>query len=457
MESQYDREEAGWQEAQRLAQELETYLGPLLVWLDALLDKRLVRTFVEGIAAIIRFRNRAQGLCLSELGSYLHEGKSAPAGTKRLGNLLRAFGWDKKLIERYLWMKADERIEELEKSGEEALNVWDESVIEKTESEKTEGLCAVKSSKAVRLRKQRKGVWNPPTGKPITVLGMEWIGMLLLGMHGVPVVATMRWWTRKGKEASTQREQEKQLAWEVAGRWGRRVIHIFDRGYVGGPWLEYLCMLKLRFVIRWKHGHKFWDKEGNEKKLWEIARGKRSVASKEVWDVQKRCWRKMSVVALPVRHAKYAGPLWLVVGRMKKEPWYLITNEPIETVEDMWKVIFAYARRWQIEMMFRYGKSELAMESPRMRKWEDREKLLLMVTLVYAYLLSLLSPAFSKAREWLLRQYCHRTGKRCREAKLPLYRLRWALSRFWNEHRPVFRFTFLAKPDLSNRCSKSPG
>src|SRR6266487_4538190 len=279
MESQYDREEAGWQEAQRLAQELETYLGPLLVWLDALLDKRLVRTFVEGIAAIIRFRNRAQGLCLSELGSYLHEGKSAPAGTKRLGNLLRAFGWDKKLIERYLWMKADERIEELEKSGEEALNVWDESVIEKTESEKTEGLCAVKSSKAVRLRKQRKGVWNPPTGKPITVLGMEWIGMLLLGMHGVPVVATMRWWT-----------------------------------------------------------------------------------SKEVWDVQKRCWRKMSVVALPVRHAKYAGPLWLVVGRMKKEPWYLITNEPIETVEDMWKVIFAYARRWQIEMMFRYGKSELAME-----------------------------------------------------------------------------------------------
>src|SRR6266487_2372590 len=96
-------------------------------------------------------------------------------------------------------------------------------------------------------------------------------------------------------------------------------------------------MLKLRFVIRWKHGHKFGDKEGNEKKLWEIARGKRSVARKEVWDVQKRCWRKMSVVALPVRQAKYAGQLWLVVGRMKKEPCYVITNEPIETVEDMWE------------------------------------------------------------------------------------------------------------------------
>jgi hypothetical protein len=131
MESQYDREEAGQQEAQRLAQGLETHLDPLLVWLDAVVDKRLVRTFVEGIAAIIRFRNRAQGLCLSEFGSYLRDGKHAPAATKRLGNLLRAVGWDKQLIERYLWMKAEKRVEELEKAGEEVLNVWDESVIEK--------------------------------------------------------------------------------------------------------------------------------------------------------------------------------------------------------------------------------------------------------------------------------------------------------------------------------------
>ncbi len=113
---------------------------------------------------------------MSELGSYLHEGKSAPAATKRLGNLLRAVGWDKKLIERYLWMKADERIEELEKSGEEALNVWDESVIEKTESERTEGLCAVKSSKAVRLKKTKKRGVEPTNRETDHGLrnGMDW-------------------------------------------------------------------------------------------------------------------------------------------------------------------------------------------------------------------------------------------------------------------------------------------
>jgi hypothetical protein len=62
-------------------------------------------------------------------------------------------------------------------------------------------------------------------------------------------------------------------------------------------------------------------------------------------------------------------------------------------VEDAWAVVFAYGRRWQIECAWRYSKSELAMESPRVWTWERREKLLLMVTLVYAFLLSLLASA----------------------------------------------------------------
>jgi hypothetical protein len=66
------------------------------------------------------------------------------------------------------------------------------------------------------------------------------------------------------------------------------------------------------------------------------------------------------------------------------------TNEPIESEEAAWQVVLVYARRWQVETSFRYGKSELRMESPRLHKWEPRRKLLLVVTLVYAFLLSLL-------------------------------------------------------------------
>jgi hypothetical protein len=41
-----------------IAQQLELFLLPLLMALDRLLDKRLVRTFVQCCVAILRFRNK---------------------------------------------------------------------------------------------------------------------------------------------------------------------------------------------------------------------------------------------------------------------------------------------------------------------------------------------------------------------------------------------------------------
>ena len=55
----------------------------------------------------------------------------------------------------------------------------------------------------------------------------------------------------------------------------------------------------------------------------------------------------------------------------------------------------AYARRWQVEMCYRSCKTDLAMESPRLWFWENRLKLLLMVSLAYALLLSLLAAALT--------------------------------------------------------------
>ena len=52
-----------------------------------------------------------------------------------------------------------------------------------------------------------------------------------------------------------------------------------------------------------------------------------------------------------------------------------------------------------------------------------------MVTLLYAFLLSLLAGDLEALREGCLRWGCHRTGKRSRKVAAPLYRLRAALSR----------------------------
>src|SRR5205085_2054301 len=106
--------------------------------------------------------------------------------------------------------------------------------------------------------------------------------------------------------------------------------------------------------------------------------------------------QRTGIVFAQVRHPKHDHPLWLVVSRpgSGREPWYLLTNEPIASTNDAWRIVFAYARRWQIEMAYRYTKSELALESPRLWFWHNRLKLMLMVSLVYAFLLSLLSPVF---------------------------------------------------------------
>ena len=47
------------------------------------------------------------------------------------------------------------------------------------------------------------------------------------------------------------------------------------------------------------------------------------------------------------------------------------------------------------------------MESPRLWFWANRLKLLLMVTLVYAFLLSLLASELKSLVQDLLRGWCH--------------------------------------------------
>lgn len=427
--------------ARTLAERLQQFLRPLLLALDDQLDKRLVRTFAATVQAIIQMRNHSCGLLLSELGGVLLSPEHAPAGTKRLNRLLHSPRWAAEVIEAHLWCTASSRIVELEAQGEDALLLWDESALEKPESVASGGLGSVRSTKAARLKRIKPGFYTPPGGPPVFVPGLNWLATLLIGRTGPPTLACMRWWTNRGALSSDRRTEEALLLRDCVRAWGRHVIHIFDRGFCGGPWLQHLAgtsryattHMQARFILRWQKHYSLHTPAGEEKKAWQIARGKPTQQRRSV-PGRGGVMQQMGVLALPVRHPDYPGPLWLVVSRPggNHGPWYLLTNEPIRTCEDAWRVVFAYARRWQIEMAYRFGKSELAMQSPRLWHWPQREKLLLMASLAYAFLLSLLRPDVEAQRSLLLRRFCHRTGKRSRETPTPLYRLRAALSYLWN-------------------------
>ena len=423
-----------------LADRVHAFLLNLLIELNRNMDRRLVETFLGLVMVLIMHRHRNHGLLLSELGGYLLPPEHAPAGTKRLSNLLRCPRWDAEMVQEFLWQQADQRVAELASSGEPALVIWDESVLEKPESQKLEGLCAVRSAKAVRLKRIKPGFYNPPGGRPIFVPGYNWLQVLVSGMQGPPILAHLRFWTTRGERKSSKREQEVEVLREVASRWGSQVLHVWDRGFAGAPWLTFAYVHAVRFVLRWPKHYKLVDEQGRERKAWEISRGKRSVEHRLLWDARHRCFRKTGLLFVPVFDKTFQQALTLVVARpgQGREPWYLLTNEPVLTAEDGWRVVLAYARRWLVEMAIRMDKSELAFQSPRVQSWDRFFKLLGMVVLAHAFLLSLLRPGSVEICDWLLRHFCHRTGKWRQEVLTPLYRLRAALSRLWLTHPPPF-------------------
>ena len=125
---------AGWEQGQELANLLQSFISPLEEWPDRRIDRRLVRTLFLAPVAIVRLLHSRSGLLLSELGTHILSLAQAPAGTKRLSNLLRSPKWSHTLLEKFLWHRAEQCLTRLERQGRTALAIWDESVLERLES-----------------------------------------------------------------------------------------------------------------------------------------------------------------------------------------------------------------------------------------------------------------------------------------------------------------------------------
>lgn len=423
--------------ARHLRSHLKSFLAPLLDQLSTKGDVRLVQTAALVVEALVRLRQRPQALWLTEIGTLLLGAAHAPAGVKRVVRLLASPHWSAAAVECWLLEQADQVVEQ---EPDVALVALDPSVLEKPESQAALGLCPVRASKARRLARPRPGFGAGPPRPPVTVPGLHRLAATVMGWSGPALLAVCRWWSPRpsSPQPQRQRESEGQLVRELVARWGRRILFVWDRGFAGRPFLEMARASGARFVVRWPKRNFLCSPGGSPTNAWRLTAGKRAWGEARLWDARRRCWLVVRFLAVPVRLPGSSTPLWLVVsrGRSGTEPWRLLTNEPVETRDQAWRIIQASGRRWQVEGALRLGKSDWGMESCRQHYWERRAKLLALVSLALAFLVSLVA-SLPDLVALVLRAGCHRTGRRARQGTCPLYRLHAALAWLWMPYLPT--------------------
>jgi hypothetical protein len=77
------------------------------------------------------------------------------------------------------------------------------------------------------------------------------------------------------------------------------------------------------------------------------------------WNARAHQLMRLRLAWAQVTHPSHPDqPLFLVVVRGWREPWYLLTNEAISSEEDAWQVALAYLQRGPLEQVWRVDKSE---------------------------------------------------------------------------------------------------
>jgi len=254
---------------------------------------------------------------------------------------------------------------------------------------------------------------------------------MLSNLGGTPSVCQMSWWTTRGKFKEHGTNIIHRMLRRMDSEMGKMGLHVLDRGYAKAEMIEWLIQFNQDFLIRWKKNHLLSHADKGTKQTHLLSRSFRAMDKKIVWDKERKRQKHVSIAWTPVKHLEFNGiQLYLVIVRDRNNhtsPMYLLTSLPILNAGDAWEMCHSYMHRWEIEQSFRFCKSELAMESPRLWFWENRLKLLGIVTLVYDFILSLLRNWKAWTRLFMM-NWNHRTGNRYRNASIPIYRLRTAIS-----------------------------
>lgn len=181
---------------------------------------------------------------------------------------------------------------------------------------------------------------------------------------------------------------------------GGRGVLVIDRGFDAGIMFEDWLDNRYRFVARLvgkRHLLRFLGDSGQSNSGQWVAIQARQLAeqiptphyfSKVLKRHGKVAFRLSQVGWVKVRLPGREEDLTLVVSRIagKDMPLMLLTNLPVENVEDAKRVLRYYIRRWECEEAIRFLKSQVNLEMIRTFRWTAIRRLVLLAVLVMIYL-----------------------------------------------------------------------
>lgn len=429
------------------------HMHPYLTRLDQQLDLRLVRSLWALVLTLVCVPH---SLALTDLARSMCDGHtSAQAWVKRLSNLLHSPKWASYhlhhlLLARTLAFAHQQKL--LLGSPQDfkrMLCLWDDSVWEKPETVTRGELDSVRSTRAGRLNRIRSGYYHPPKGST-HVPGLHWTLVTLATATQARLLYSRFWSLRSPKPAPALNQEgvkknkhkeskrmriHRKLLLELNQLLGRDVIHVFDRGFSGWPWLSQLLSTKVSFVVRWSSAHHLLGEGEQKPRRIDFIMGKKSLGRRVLWDAVRRCEVECVVRVKPVYHpCAPETPLWLVSCKRQvqgQKAWYILTNEPVLSQEQAWQVVSIYSRRWEIEREIRVQKSEFNIESVQLREKQARLKMLALVALALNLLMEVWE--HEEVGPKLLKHYNPRRGRAAEQVKSALHQLQGALQILWRQ------------------------
>lgn len=218
---------------------------------------------------------------------------------------------------------------------------------------------------------------------------------------------------------SRERESRESLLW-LRGTEGLprdwRLVDVCDQGADTFEFLEHECRSGRRFVLRSKQtrsvclGH---EARGKRQILRDLVRGLPLLGSRTLQvQAQKgqrpRRARKanLEISAAPVlvprphaRHGRHGNEpllIWVVRVSEKKPPkgekpldWVLLTNEPVETLEDALRVIGWYETRWVVEELHKSMKTGCTIQHMQFTNTDRLDPMIGVLSAVACTLLNL--------------------------------------------------------------------